>query len=500
MPPRFSMSLPHGLYDLVLTNAVKRVLETIPNAAPDLRNLDADEAAERLTETVGDSLRRLLADAEGVDPERLRSQLDLVNGLLKLLREQTRVEFASEDEISHPARVLRGIHPAAKVPPAPPETGLAMPWLFTAGRGSPALVTELRREAAVCDGIDILVSFITVSGVRKLIDVLKSITAADAHGVGRTRIRVLTTTYTGATQVQALDELARLNGCEVKISLDGRRTRLHAKAWIFHRRTGFGSAYVGSANLSGAALMGGLEWTVKFTERGQEALFRRAKAHFDTLWLDEEFTPYAPDDAYARSAVVAALQREGGTVVDTPLAYFDIQPKPFQREMLADLRREREQGRTRSLLVAATGTGKTVVAALDYRDICNRFGHRPRLLFVAHRAQILRQALRTYREVLRDHSFGELLTGGLQPEQHDHLFATIDSLTSRRLVDLHGAEYWHTVVIGKPVSATRDGDQADIPVGPYGNSGTLRRCLDPTVLHAAPGPFPRRRVTPLERA
>jgi superfamily II DNA or RNA helicase/HKD family nuclease len=326
------------------------------------------------------------------------------------------------------------------------------------GRGSPALLTDLRREAAACYAIDILVSFITISGVRKLIDVLKTVTAADATGRGRTRIRVLTTTYTGATEIRALDELARLNGCEVRISLDGRRTRLHAKAWIFQRASGFGSAYVGSANLSGAALMGGLEWTVKFTERGQKALFDRARAHFDTLWLDGEFTPYHPDDPELRSAVAAALQREGGSAgPDGPLAYFDIQPKPFQLEMLLELQREREQGRTRNLVVAATGTGKTVVAALDYRDTCRRLGHRPRLLFVAHRAQILRQALRTYREVLRDHSFGEMLSGGLEPVQFDHLFATIDSLTSRGLIELLGADFWHTVVIDEchRLAATR---------------------------------------------
>ena len=121
---------------------------------------------------------------------------------------------------------------------------------------------------ANCDRVDLLVSFITVAGVRKVFDILQAATAADATGRPRTRLRILTTTYTGATEIEALDYFARLPGCQIKVSLDGRRTRLHAKAWIFHRRTEFGSAYVGSANLSGAALLGGLEWTVKFTEQG----------------------------------------------------------------------------------------------------------------------------------------------------------------------------------------------------------------------------------------
>ena len=442
------MTLSRGLYDLILTEAVARSLDAIAPDVPDLRDFDSAEVADRLVEVLGRQLRIILDNLSGdIDKVQAHAQLDFINGLLAHLRGDNRVIDELVDPIQPPPRILHTIRGPGAAALEPPETGLSSPWLFTAGRGSPSLLNEIRREAAACDQIDVLVSFITLSGVRKLIDVLHSATAANAAGEGRTRVRVLTTTYTGATEVEALDQLARLNGCEVKVSLDGRRTRLHAKAWIFHRRTGFGSAYVGSANLSGAALMGGLEWTMKFTERGQQALFERAKAHFDTLWLDDEFTRYAPDDRESRAAVVEALRRETGQATDGPLLFFDIQPKPYQRDMLEQLAHERAHGRNRNLLVAATGTGKTVVAALDYRATCALLGRRPRLLFVAHRAQILRQALRTYREVLRDHSFGELLTGGVTLAHHDHLFASIDSLTSRSLVELLGSDYWHTVVI-----------------------------------------------------
>jgi len=447
------MPLPHGFYDQLVTDTVARAISDSAPAAADLAPLNVDEAVDRLTDELSTELRRLLSAvdlADAVDTSetgRLQTQLALVNGLFAELRQRF---GRPDDDLPHvvqPAHRLRAMYSGVGDPPVHPETGLAAPWLFTAGRASPALVTELRRESASCDQLDILVSFITVSGVRKLMDVLRAATAADAAGRGRTRIRVLTTTYMGATEVRALEELAGLNGCEVRVSLDGRRTRLHAKAWIFRRKTGFGSAYVGSANLSGAALMGGLEWTVKFTEKGQADLFQRAQAHFDTLWADDEFTLFRPGDEASRAAVVAALRRESGRDQEGPAVFFDIQPRPFQREMLDDLERERRQGRRHNLIVSATGTGKTVVAALDYRSIAAQVGHRPRLLFVAHRAQILRQALRTYREVLRDHSFGEMLSGGLVPERYDHLFATIDSVMSQELLERFGPEYWHTVVI-----------------------------------------------------
>lgn len=439
------MTAIRGLYDQLVTEALQRSLGAASHDA-DLRDLLPEEAADRFAEELRRQLARLLGELADGESGRVAQQLQLFNDLLQQVRQTYGSARDLVDPVSSPPRVLQAIHDPARRFQAP-ETGLALPWLFTAGRGSPALLSELGREAAACDQIDILVSFITMSGVRKLIDVLRAVTAADASGAGSTRIRVLTTTYVGATELRALQVLAGLNGCEIRISLDGRRTRLHAKAWIFHRRTGFGSAYVGSANLTGAALMGGLEWTVKLTQRGQEALYDRACAHFDTLWLDDEFTPFHQDDPSCVAAVAEALRREGGEGTAAPGFFFDIQPKHYQREILNELRHEREHGRNRNLVVAATGTGKTVIAALDYRNTCAERGDRPRLLYVSHRTEILKQARRTYREVLRDNSFGELLAEGAQVVDFNYLFASIDSLTSQGLVERLGPGYWHTVVI-----------------------------------------------------
>jgi len=441
------MNLPDGLYDQLLTESLRRALVSATDEhSRTLASLSAEDAPERLAEAIAAQIARILDDLQGDGADKLQRQLELANALLMNARQRLSPPAAEIDPLAAPLQLLQAVHRHSS-PPALPDTGLALPWLFTAGKGSPSLLSELRRELAACDQVDILVSFITHSGVRKLLDILQSATAIGADGQPRTRLRILTTTYTGATEIRALDELAGLPGCEIRVSLDGRRTRLHAKAWLFQRRSGFGSAYVGSANLSGAALMGGLEWTVKFTERGQSDLFGRAKAHFETLWEDSEFQPYDPANPQHRAALGVALQREAGDDLVARPTYFDLQPKAYQQQMLDQLHNERDHGRWRNLVVAATGTGKTVVAAFDYRRSCALAGGRPRLLFVAHREEILRQALRTYREVLRDHSFGGLLAGGYEPEQVDHVFATIDSLTSRGLVDRWGREYWHTVVV-----------------------------------------------------
>jgi superfamily II DNA or RNA helicase/HKD family nuclease len=452
-------ALPDGLYDRMLTEGLARSLAELAPGSVDVQALHAG-TAEFLADLIAQQLGAVLADMGGDDADRFRRQLELVNELLVTVRQRLLTESAASaampgdviDLVAPPLRVLRAVQRDQQFP-ASPEIGLAVPWLFTAGKGSPSLLQEIRRELASSDQVDILVSFITVSGVRKLQDVLQQITAVggQAPGQGRpaARLRILTTTYTGATEARALDELARLPGCEVRVSLDGRRTRLHAKAWLFQRRSGFGSAYVGSANLSGAALTGGLEWTVKLTQRAQEALFARAVAHFETLWADSEFQRYDPDNPAHRQALAAALGREsfGSGEPAGTISFFDLQLRTYQQEMLEQLANERAHGRHRNLLVAATGTGKTVVAAFDYRHTCRTTGGRPRLLFVAHREEILRQALRTYREVLRDPEFGELLTGSHQPERWDHLFATIDSVSSRGLVATVGAAHWHTVVV-----------------------------------------------------
>lgn len=433
-----------GLYDLLATDDLhQQVDETLLEAT--FEKITEANLPERLATVVAERLLERLHSIKATKTSKKpEEQLAWANQLLASLQQPP----LTADTISSPPKALRAVHPKGFKPELP-AIGLAQPWLFTAGKDSPALLHELQAELNSCNHVDILVSFITVSGVRKLLDRLKAITATDSQGRSQASVRVLTTTYTGATDQKALNQLAELPNCEVRVSLDGRRTRLHAKAWLFERDTGFGSAYVGSANFSGAALMGGLEWTVKFTQHGQPDLFSRAKAHFETLWLDNEFQPYDPNNSDHQAALRSALKRES-TQYDAPIGlptFFDLVPKPFQTDILEQLDNERAHDRTRNLLVAATGTGKTVMAAFDYRRIARQHGGQPRLLFVAHREEILKEARHTYRQVLHDPNFGDLLTGHHDPEQHNHLFATIQSLQSRALLAQLGADYWQVVVI-----------------------------------------------------
>ena len=278
------------------------------------------------------------------------------------------------------------------------------------------------------------------------------------------RFRVITTTYMGATDPNALDRLVRDFGAEVKVQYDAFRTRLHAKAWMFRRATTYDTAYVGSSNLSRAALLDGVEWNVRLSWVATPALLEKFRGTFDTYWNDPSFETYDPDRDRDRldDALAEASGRKQHDRATLSLSGLDVRPFPYQQDMLDALEVERVvHDRHRNLVVAATGTGKTVVAALDYRRLAEQSADRPSLLFVAHRREILEQSLRTYREVLNDANFGELYVGGTRPERWRHVFASVQSLTSYG-VDKIEPDAYDVVVIDEFHHA----EARDIPAPP----------------------------------
>lgn len=400
------MDLAPGVYESLHTRRLQRALSAVPAASPLFGDIDPADAPEVLARHVGDAVRRRFADVP--DDQRL----ERVNALL--------AGVAEDDDALLTLRQLRalvlleqpGVHRLVR--PATPLSDVA---LLTNTRGEPTLAAELRAELASADRVDLLCAFIRWHGVRVLAPELDELAA---RGI---RMRVITTTYRGATERRAIDELVRRFGAEVRICYDAQSTRLHAKAWLFGRDSGFDTGYVGSSNLSKSALVDGLEWNVRISAVATPTLVRKFAATFDTYWNHPGFLPYDPD----RDGVLldAALAAEGGSSGGAiTLSGLEVRPRPHQEQILAALDAERTvHDRHRNLVVAATGTGKTVVAALDYKRLVPGT-----LLFVAHRREILEQSLRTYREVLADGAFGELLVGGQRPQRWQHVFASVQSL------------------------------------------------------------------------
>ncbi len=251
-------------------------------------------------------------------------------------------------------------------------------------------------------------------------------------------MRVLTTTFTGSTEPEALEQLEEL-GAEIKVSYDESTTRLHAKAWIFHRHTGFGTAYVGSSNLSHSAQNAGLEWNVRLSSARNPDALDKMQTVFDSYWGNGDFVAY-DSELFAES-----MARPDHTRISSVLSPVEIRLEPFQERLLELIAVSRGQGHHRNLLVSATGTGKTVMAAVDFARLKSQLT-RSRLLFVAHREEILDQSLATFRHALRDQAFGERWVGRSRPRTFDHVFASIQSLNAGGLSHLE-PDHFDVVIV-----------------------------------------------------
>ena len=413
--------LPKGLYDQLVTAGLKaRLLAFDRNRTRiEQKPVDAAEAHAILARHVGAAVARALRELPAED--RLQEQVQLTNELVQLLG-------GNEESVAVPPEVLQSIQSVTGIladdrPIVSPLVSLSDSDLLVNARGEPALAHALAHEIPSADSIDLLCAFVRWHGLRVLEDQLREHCRADKP------LRVITTVYTGSTERKALDWLVSL-GAQVKVSYDTQSTRLHAKAWMFRRATGYSTAYIGSSNLSKSALIDGAEWNVRLSQVTSGDLLEKFDATFDTYWQSPDYERYEPSRDGDRFDRAVAADRQP---LDAPLHFLKVEPWPHQREILEKLAVERERHqRFKNLVVAATGTGKTIVAALDFKRLRQQMGD-PSVLFVAHRQEILRQSLGAFRQVLREGDFGELYVDGHRPDEWRHVFASIQSLAQADL-------------------------------------------------------------------
>jgi superfamily II DNA or RNA helicase len=428
-----------GIYENLITEELEGRLSDLN---PDLihrQSLEPGEAHDTLARHIATLTRRALRSLSGDNGQTVARQVDLANLIATAIADATPDAIGRDDLIAASHEMLLAIVERDGTPgpirfPVRPEVPLSTSVLLVNGQDQPRIGYEVARELASADSVDLLCAFIKWHGLRVLETPIRELRDRDG------RLRVITTTYIGATEQRALDRLAEL-GAEVKVSYETRTTRLHAKAWLFRRETGLSTAYVGSSNLSKTALVDGLEWNVRLSSVEQSHLLNTFADTFESYWADTSFESYDP--VRDRERLGRALSAERGGPADLPLQItsLDVRPYGYQREILDELSAERElHDRWRNLVVMATGTGKTVVAALDYCRL-REARTAETVLFVAHRDEILSQSQATFRHVLHRGDFGERLVGGERPSAWRHVFASIQSLAKLDLSQLRPEQF-----------------------------------------------------------
>lgn len=428
------MSFELGLYEQLITKLIASKLDQMDEDKFFIQKtvLDKTEAARYLSLYLSETIQFALQQIKEADTQSIQRKIELSNQIIQVLINALPDLSLTNNLIASEGQLLEAVLSIenspfpdfkARVKEIMPYTRLSQSELFTGSNAGISLESEIKKEILSADEICWLVSFIKFSGIRIFKDELESFTNS-GH-----KLKIITTTYMGATDVKAIEFLSGLKNTEVKVSYNTDHERLHAKAYLFLRKTGFDTGYIGSSNLSRSALTNGLEWNLKVTQKEIGHIIDKFKKTFSTYWANKEFEPYTY--AVDKIKLAKALRQQSSKDRTESKIFFDIIPKHYQQEILAQLESERvNHHRFRNLIVAATGTGKTVISAFDYKRF--KANHpSSKLLFIAHRKELLEQAQDTFRHVLRDANFGELWVDGIEPVDYNHVFASVQTLNSR---------------------------------------------------------------------
>jgi superfamily II DNA or RNA helicase/HKD family nuclease len=424
-----------GLYEVLITEALEVHLSRLGGSLEAVRaGLRAPEAADRIALHVARVIERAIATID--ERERTPIGIDLARRLIDIIKNLASAGDLATERPVEKGEVLHSVvghspdgRPESIIEPLIP---LLDTTLLTNAPGEPRVGHQVLTEINSADRIDVVMAFIRRSGIAPLMPALR------IHCSAGRGLRVLTTTYTGTTEARALDEL-REGGADIRVSYDTTGTRLHAKAWLLHRQSGFSTAYIGSSNLTHSAQISGLEWNVRVSGARNPDVIDKVAAVFESYWHNPDFRPYDREEFRVRTQSSDAAR---AAILISPT---DLRLEPFQERLLEQIVLSRQQGHHRNLLVAATGTGKTVMAAIDYLGLREALP-RARLLFVAHREEILTQSRATFQQALRDPLFGELWVGGHRPERFECVFASIQSLNAAGLAYLE-PEHFDIVII-----------------------------------------------------
>ena len=422
-----------GFYEKIITRALQSEINALENKLVSREAFNKRDGAIYLNRFFQSLIQRAFEQVMSERDEQAKEKIiSLSNELIRLISTHLDQAEILEEQIEASGEVLKaffhkpffsGASLEDQLKETYPFTGLSESELFTGSKKGISLESELKKEMLTSDEVWWLVSFVKFEGVRLFEQVFRKLEAQNKP------IKIICTVYMGATDLRAIDFLSQFSNIEIKISYNTNQERLHAKSYLFLRESGFHTGYIGSSNMSRSALTNGLEWNLKITQQEIPHIINKCRSTFETYWNDKNFELYNQElhrdklaDALSNTASKGRNLEEAG--------FFDLYPFPFQQEILDQLSNCRNKGESRNLIVAATGTGKTVISAFDFKRY-RKEKPDARFLFTAHRAEILNQARFTFRQVLKNNDFGDLWYSGQEPKSYHQLFVSIQTLNNR---------------------------------------------------------------------
>lgn len=296
------------------------------------------------------------------------------------------------------------------------------------------VLSTIEDELLHCDSFLISVAFITMGGITPLLQTLRTLEDKGIHG------KILTTDYLAFSDPKALDKLATFSNIELKMYLvPDSKNGFHTKGYIFQSNEIY-KILIGSSNMTNTALTTNREWNTKIVSTKSGEFVSEMLDEFEELWNHP--------NTYSYNAFIGAYRvhyeeyKKVKPKEDIKLPSKQLIPNSMQQAFISNLRKLRNENESKSLLISATGTGKTYASAFALQD-----QNPKKALFLVHREQIAKQALQSYRNVFGDTKTFGLLSGNSKDTDVDYLFATMQTMSKKEVYSSFAPDTFDTIII-----------------------------------------------------
>lgn len=296
------------------------------------------------------------------------------------------------------------------------------------------VLSTIEDELLHCDSFLISVAFITMGGITPLLQTLRTLEDKGIHG------KILTTDYLAFSDPKALDKLATFSNIELKMYLvPDSKNGFHTKGYIFQSNEIY-KILIGSSNMTNTALTTNREWNTKIVSTKSGEFVSEMLDEFEELWNHP--------NTYSYNAFIGAYRvhyeeyKKVKPKEDIKLPSKQLIPNSMQQAFISNLRKLRNENESKSLLISATGTGKTYASAFALQD-----QNPKKALFLVHREQIAKQALQSYRNVFGDTKTFGLLSGNSKDTDVDCLFATMQTMSKKEVYSSFAPDTFDTIII-----------------------------------------------------